>query len=118
MRSIMHKCNRNIDDIKRDIRTYFERRKGDKQLQTKLAEELGVNQGTISRYKNGRFSRISTVEKLCKYAGIPTQENNVPDEKWSNKLTSAVLDVWDGSIKHARKLEKIIRVVGNETRHA
>ena len=113
----MNKCKRNIEDIKSDISRFLESgiNNGDF-TQASIAKAIRVNQSTISRYHNGAFRSVGKgVKKLCEYANISLYREVSPDSKGLKLLNEVVLDAWDGTITHAQRLSKAIKLIDKIT---
>ena len=83
--------------------------------QLAISAASGVDQSQVSRILAGRAKRPSpNLVKLCKYAfsaraGFPEPTTPVPAA--SERLTDAVLRVWDGTPDHAGALVDLLEAV-------
>lgn len=83
--------------------------------QLAISAASGVDQSQVSRILAGRAKRPSpNLVKLCKYAlsaraGFP--EHTTPVPAASERLTHAILRVWDGTPDHAGALVDLLEAV-------
>ena len=102
-----------LDNIGKFIK---EMRKTRNLTQEELAEKLGVNNRTVSRWENGKnMPDISLYKPLCEVLGISIEElvngeitdkNNV-----SNSVEKAIINTVSSSKKEKSKMSKIIKLL-------
>ena len=102
---------RPLTEIFQELQKFLEEYQG---TQQNLAIKAGVSQSTISRARAYRQrDRLSKgLLSLCNYAGIKTQitANALHRDPRENEvLIDALREVWDGSVKNAAALAKVIR---------
>lgn len=85
--------------------------------QTRLAEESGVRQSTISRALRHPTRITKTHIALCKFAGISLQPHK-GSESLREELVGELMDVWDGSREHAHSIARLLRAAAGLEAHA
>lgn len=103
---------RPLPDIVNDVRAFVASHKC---AQRVLAKKAKCNQGTISRALANEPKRLSrTLKRLCKYANIPIDENDMParQRELPSNLVHAIQGVWNGEQEHADALARVLRSVG------
>lgn len=93
-----------------------ELRKSKKITQEELAEQLGVNNRTISRWENGKnMPDISLYKPLCKILGISIEEliNGEKTEKYDLKESyeKAIITTIDSNNKVRKRMSKVIKIL-------
>jgi len=72
----------------------------------------GVNQGQISRILRGDFqTRSPNVEKICEYADHVLGRDSARHYSVQQRLTDAVIEVWDGTDEGADDLLRLLYLV-------
>lgn len=85
--------------------------------QLQIARETGVHQSQISRILSGNTKRLSkNVEIVCNYAESTIAPASIGGNIARRALTAAILDIWDGTQRHADVLEDAIRAIGESQR--
>lgn len=93
-----------------------ELRKSKKITQEELAEQLGINNRTISRWENGKnMPDISLYKPLCEILGISIEEliNGEKTEKNDLKQSyeKAIINTIDSNNKVKKKMSKLIKLL-------
>lgn len=84
-----------------------------------LAIKAGIDVASIYRLMDDSGVRVkygSALKQICRIADI--QLEIVRQERLPRELQLAVLDAWDGTPAHARRLAGAIRALGDYTRSA
>lgn len=85
--------------------------------QTRLSDETGIPQPTISRALKRPVRITKTHRALCKFAGIPVQHDQ-GFESMRDELVNELLDVWDGSREHAHSIARLLKAAAGLEAHA
>jgi hypothetical protein len=85
--------------------------------QTRLSNETGIPQPTISRALHHPVRITKTHRALCKFAKIPI-ERNPATESMQEELVGELLDVWDGTREHANLIARLLRSAAGLEAHA
>lgn len=78
--------------------------------ESRLARACGLPQSTAHQALRSPKRITSTHRKMCAMVGLPCPEPATIGSK--RTLLNAVLDVWDGSERHAQQLVGLLRTAG------
>jgi len=84
-----------------------------------IARRSGVDLSTVYRVMSGEFERQkygAGIKKLCKFAKVTMEVEAAGEVPLAVKR--AVLETWDGTPAHAKRLARAIRTLGEVTRGA
>ena len=104
----------NVHAVAKALLTFMEQ-KG--YSQTRLSEETGILQPTISRALKHPVRITKTHRALCKFAGIAL-EHDSGSESMRDELVNELLDVWDGSREHAHSIARLLKAAAGLEAHA
>ena len=95
----------NVQSVVRQIRAFM---RDQKHSESSLSKATNIPQSTIHRALKNPVRLTKTHRNLCKFSDIDITE--VPrTTETQDELIQEVLDIWDGSRKHAHSLARLLR---------
>ena len=93
-----------------------EQRKKKKLTQEQLAEKLGINNRTISRWENGiNMPDISLYKKICEVLDISVEElingEKTKKENVKQSYEKALITTVDSNEKQGKKINKLLKIL-------
>lgn len=73
--------------------------------QTEAGKRFGASQSTVSRVIRGEVDNSQLLNSLCTEAGIDVHKK---DPAYSDALTAAINEVWDGTDQGARDIAQLL----------
>lgn len=108
MHKTMHNAKMNATKIHFVVRQIEDSMAKNQHTQTSLSSETGIPQSTLSRALSRPKRITKTHQKLCKFLGIALASGY--SSSGAASLRQVVVDVWDGTDRHAEALTSLLKV--------